>query len=136
MTEPETKALVPKGKQEIVSKAGQTKDGLVFTPDVDILESDREITLLADIPGVQSRDLKVDLENGVLTLTGDVAPWEGPDEKNILIEYETGCFYRQFSISETIDQERIDARLSDGVLRLTLPKVESAIPRKIPVAAG
>lgn len=136
MTEPETKALVPKGKQEVVSKAEQTKDGLVFTPDVDILESDREITLLADMPGVQSRDLKVDLENGVLTLTGDVAPWEGPDEEDILIEYEVGRFYRQFSISETIDQERIDARLSDGVLRLTLPKVESAIPRKIPVAAG
>lgn len=136
MTEPETKALVPKGKQEIVSKAEQTKDGLVFTPDVDILESDREITLLADMPGVQSRDLKVDLENGVLTLTGDVSPWEGPDEKDILIEYEVGRFYRQFSISEAIDQERIDARLSDGVLRLTLPKVESAIPRKIPVAAG
>lgn len=136
MTEPETKALVPKGKQEIVSKAEQTKDGLVFTPDVDILESDREITLLADMPGVQSRDLKVDLCNGVLTLTGDVAPWEGPDEKDILIEYEVGRFYRQFSISEAIDQERIDARLSDGVLRLTLPKVESAIPRKIPVAAG
>ena len=136
MTEPETKALVPKGKQEIVSKAEQTKDGLVFTPDVDILESDREITLLADMPGVQSRDLKVDLENGVLTLTGDVAPWEGPDEKDILIEYEVGRFYRQFSISETIAQERIDARLNDGVLRLTLPKVESAIPRKIPVTAG
>ncbi len=136
MTEPETKALVPKGKQEIVSKAEQTKDGLVFTPDVDILESDREITLLVDMPGVQSRDLKVDLENGVLTLTGDVAPWEGPDEKNILIEYEVGRFYRQFNISEAIDQARIDARLSDGVLRLTLPKVESAIPRKIPVTAG
>jgi len=128
--------LVPKGKQEIVSKAEQTKDGLVFTPDVDILESDREITLLVDMPGVQSRDLKVDLENGVLTLTGDVAPWEGPDEKNILIEYEVGRFYRQFNISEAIDQARIDARLSDGVLRLTLPKVESAIPRKIPVTAG
>jgi HSP20 family molecular chaperone IbpA len=136
MTEPETKALVPKGKQEIVSKAEQTKDGLVFTPDVDILESDREITLLADMPGVQNRDLKVDLENGVLTLTGDVAPWEGPDEKDILIEYEVGRFYRQFSISEAIDQERIDARLSDGVLRLTLPKVQSAIPRKIPVTSG
>jgi HSP20 family molecular chaperone IbpA len=58
MTENDTKALVPKGKQEVVSKAEQTKDGLVFTPDVDILESDREITLLADMPGVQSQDLK------------------------------------------------------------------------------
>nr|WP_320015529.1 Hsp20/alpha crystallin family protein [uncultured Desulfobacter sp.] len=136
MTENDTKTLVPKGKQEVVSKAEQTKDDLVFTPDVDILESDREITLLADMPGVQSRDIKVDLCNGVLTLSGDIAPWEGPDEQDILIEYEVGRFYRSFSISETIDQDRIDAQLSDGVLRITLPKVESAIPRKIPVTVG
>ena len=103
MTENDTKALVTRGKQEVVLKAEQTKDGLVFTPDVDILESDREITLLADMPGVSSQDLKVDLCNGVLTLAGDVAPWEGPDEQDILIEYEVGRFYRQFSISETID---------------------------------
>jgi HSP20 family molecular chaperone IbpA len=77
MTENDTKALVPKSKQEVVSKAEQTKNGLVFMPDMDILESDCKITLLANMSGVQSRDLKVDLCNGVLTLAGDVAPWGG-----------------------------------------------------------
>ena len=136
MTDAETKAMVPKDKQKVVSKAEQTKDGLVFTPEVDILETDREITLLSDMPGVRSQDLKVDLCNGLLTLSCDIAPWEGPDEQDILIEYEVGRFYRQFTISEDIDQDNIDAQLTDGVLRLTLPKVESAIPRKIPVTAG
>lgn len=136
MTEKNTKALAPKGKQEVVSKVEQTTEGLVFTPDVDILESDRDITLLADMPGVRKQDLKVDLCNGVLTLTGDVAPWEGSDEQDILIEYEVGRYYRQFRITEAIDPGRIDARLDDGVLRLTLPKAENAIPRKISVAAG
>jgi len=78
----------------------------------------------------------VDLCNGLLTLSGDIAPWEGPNEQDILIEYEVGRFYRQFTISEDIDKDNIDAQLSDGVLRLTLPKVGSAIPRKIPVTAG
>lgn len=136
MTDAETQAMVPKGKQEVISKAEQTQDGLVFTPDVDILETDREITLLADMPGVRSQDLKLDLCNGLLTLSGDVAPWEGPDEQDILIEYEVGRFYRQLTISEDIDQDRIDAHLTDGVLRLTLPKAESAVPPKIPVTAG
>lgn len=136
MTETETKAMVPKSKQEVVSKAEQTKDGVVFTPEVDILETDRKITLLSDMPGVRSQDLKVDLCNGLLTLSGDIAPWEGPDEQDILIECEVGRFYRQFTISDDIDQDNIDAQLTDGVLRLTLPKVESAIPRKIPVTAG
>ena len=136
MNETENKELVAKCKQEVVSGAEQTKEGLVFTPDVDIFESDREITLLADMPGVKSQDLKVDLCNGVLTLAGDVTPWEGADEQDILIEFEVGRFYRQFTISEAIDQDRIEARLNDGVLRLILPKVESAIPRKIAVTAG
>lgn len=136
MIEKDTKALVPKGKQEVVHKVEPTKAGLVFAPDVDILESDQAITLIADMPGVNSQDLKVDICNGVLTLDADVVTWKDSNEKDILIEYEVGRFYRQFSISEAIDHARIDARLKNGVLRLTLPKVESAVSRKIPVSAG
>ncbi|UCD91386.1 MAG: Hsp20 family protein [Desulfobacterales bacterium] len=54
-------------------------------------------------------------------------------EEDILIEYEIGKYYRQFSLSNVIDQRKIDARLTEGVLRLTLPKVEEAKPRRIEV---
>jgi HSP20 family molecular chaperone IbpA len=136
MTDTDTKELKVKDKQEVSSPAEQTRPGLVFTPDVDIFETEKELVLLADMPGVQTKDLTIDLRENVLTLTGDIAPFEGAEEEDILIEYETGKFYRQFTLSEVIDQERIEAALADGVLRLTLPKVEKATPRKITVTAG
>ncbi|MDA8140935.1 MAG: Hsp20/alpha crystallin family protein [Desulfobacteraceae bacterium] len=130
------KELQVKEKQEVSSAAEQTKPGLVFTPAVDIFESDREITLLADMPGVAANDISIDLRDGVLTISGDVKPWESAEEKDVLIEFEVGKYYRQFTLSEAIDQAKIDAQLKEGVLKLALPKLAKAQPRKIAVNAG
>ena len=136
MTETATKELQAKEKMEAALPVEQTKPGKVFTPAVDIFETEKEITLLADLPGVKTEHLTIDLSDDVLTLTGEVKPFEGPDEEDILIEYEVGNYYRQFTLSELIDQNKIDAQLSNGVLRLTLPKVEKAKPRQITIKAG
>lgn len=136
MTETVPKELQAKGKMDAALPVEQTKPGIVFTPAVDIFETEKEITLLADLPGVKTEHLTIDLREDVLTLTGEVKPLEGPDEEDILIEYEVGNYYRQFTLSELIDQNKIDAQLRDGVLRLTLPKVEKATPRKITIKAG
>jgi HSP20 family molecular chaperone IbpA len=125
-----------KDKHEVSTAAEQTRPGLVFTPDVDIYETETQIVLLADMPGVNSKDLTIDLRDDVLTISGDIAPFEGAEEEDILIEYETGRFTRQFTLAEVIDQEKIEAGLSNGVLRLTLPKIDKATPRKITVTAG
>ena len=132
----DSKELKIKEKQEVASPAEHTRPGPVFTPAVDIFETDKEITLLADMPGVKADALNVDLRDDTLTLTGDVSPGvESPGEK-VYSEYETGRYYRQFSLSEVVAQDKIDATLSDGVLRLTLPKVEKATPRRIAVQTG
>jgi HSP20 family molecular chaperone IbpA len=136
MTESETKSLQAKEKKEVATPAELTKPGLVFNPAVDIFETERELTLLADLPGVKAKDLKIDLKDNVLTLTADETPLENPGEKDVIREYRTGTYYRQFSLSDTIDQSKIQAGLKEGVLKLTLPKVEAATPRKINVQAG
>lgn len=136
MTDTETKELQARDKMQVTTPAEQTKTGIVFTPAVDIFETDKEITLLADIPGVEAKNLNIDLRDDTLSFTGVIEPFEGADEEDILIEYEVGTYYRQFTLSEVIDQSKIDAQLNDGVLRLHLPKVEKAAPRKITVKAG
>jgi len=103
---------------------------------VDIFETEKALTLLADIPGVVPENLNIDLRENTLTISGEVVQIEGADEKDVMIEYETGKYFRQFSLSEVIDQSKIDAKLNDGVLRLTLPKIEKATPRKITVKTG
>jgi HSP20 family protein len=133
MTDTESKAIQAKGKTEAATPAEQTRPGFVFTPAVDIFETDKEITLLADMPGVKAEDLLVDLHENVLTLDGNVRPPEGPGEVDVFREYRTGRYYRQFTLSEIIDQAEIKAGLQDGVLRLTLPKVKAATPRRITV---
>lgn len=133
MAETHEKTLKVREKQEVAGPAEQTTPGLVFTPSVDIFETDNELTLLADMPGVCKDDLIIDLRDNTLTLSADIAPVENNNEETLLSEYETGKYYRQFTMGELINQEKIDAKLTDGVLRLVLPKVEKATPKKIVV---
>ena len=136
MTEAEAKELKVREKQELSTDTEQTRPGPVYTPDVDIFESETDITLLADMPGVTSDHMTIDLRDDVLTLTGEAETDGEASEEHIVMEYGVGKYYRQFTLSEVIDQAKITAELKDGVLRLVLPKVEKATPRKITVSAG
>jgi len=136
MTAAEAKELKVKEKQEVSTDTEQTRPGVVYTPDVDIFESDTDITLLADMPGVTTDNLNIDLRDDVLTLTGDAITDVGDTEKPVIVEYGVGKYHRQFTLSEVVDQTKITAELKDGVLRLVLPKVEKAAPRKITVTTG
>ena len=136
MADTKGKELQAKEKTEVAAQAEQIRAGVVFTPAVDIFESEKEITLVADMPGVNAQNLTIDLRDDILTLRGEVKPQDGPNEQSLLREYQVGAYHRQFTLSETIDQNKIDAKLKDGVLQLSLPKAEKAVPRKITVKAG
>ena len=125
-----------KAEKNVPAVPEQTRPGAVFSPAVDIFENDNAITVLADMPGVKAADLKVDLRDNVLTLTGRANSLEGDNEADVLREYQSGTYFRQFTLSEAIDQTKIDAQLTNGVLRLELPKVEKAKPRQITIRTG
>ncbi len=103
-------------------------------PPVDIYEKPDALTVLADLPGVSPAGLNIHVDQGVLTIEGKVDAGEAG--ALLLQEFDLTSFYRQFRIAETIDTEKIRASMKNGVLHLTLPKVEKAKPRQIPVEAA
>jgi len=100
-------------------------------PVVDIYETPDSLVLMADLPGVSKEDLDVRVDNDVLTIQGK-SSHTAPGEATYR-EYELVNFFRQFELSERVDQEKIAAELKHGVLTLHLPKTERARPRQIEV---
>lgn len=127
--QPTEKAGVNTEKSEL------THEGDFFTPAVDIYETPQEIIMKVDLPGVKSEDLDIDLSDDTLTIVGKVteADSEGND---LLVEYNVGHYYRSFLLTDVIDRGSISANLSDGMLRLKLPKAVKVAPRKIPISPG
>jgi len=113
-----------------------TRDIRQFVPDVDIYETDEELVLVADMPGVKSADLDVTLEKNVLTISGRTGPVDVGERSLVQAEYEPGDYYRAFTVSEEIDQKKIEASLKEGVLTVQLPKVKKARPKRIPISAN
>ncbi len=132
----EAKEMELKKKKEVQKGKGESlRPGPVFIPAVDILENTNEIIVLADMPGVESKDVDIDLNNNQLTIVGRIEPAEGEKEVSLYKEFNWGDYYRSFALSEVIDQGKITAKMEQGVLRLTLPKVEKMKPRKIAITA-
>ncbi len=131
------KEIELKEKKEVKKVAGEgTRPGPVFIPAVDILENANEIVVLADMPGVESKSVTIDLKDNQLTISGKVDAPEGEKEIPLYKEFNWGDYFRQFTLSNVIDQGKISAKMEKGVLRLVLPKVEKAKPLKIKVVAG
>lgn len=123
-------------KENESSQTERSRTGSVYRPHVDILESQDELTLVADVPGVKGESIDIDFEDGLLTIQGRVEPRYQGDRRFLLCEYGIGDFYRTFRVSEQVDAGRIHAECVDGVLTVHLPKTEAAKPRKIEVRAG
>lgn len=114
----------------------ETTRGEIFVaPDVDIYETDDKLVLVADVPGVSKDSVELSLEDGVLEITAHRRE-ASTKEEPIYSEFRPASYYRAFSLSDEIDADKIDANLKDGVLTVTLPKLERAKPRKIAVRSA
>jgi HSP20 family molecular chaperone IbpA len=129
----ETTSLLQKDRTASTTPE-RTRGGVYFTPRVDIVETDKELLLYADVPGVRSEDVDLRYERGELLVHGRVQPHHRQGQL-VRAEYEEGDFYRSFAIHESIDSTRIEASCKNGVLTVHLPKVAEAQPRQIKVAA-
>lgn len=102
-----------------------------LVPAVDIYETDENLTLIADLPGVNREDLNLSLDQGVLTIKGEVR--QEAKGHLLLREFSSANYYRQFKLSDRIATEKTTAELNSGVLKLIIPKSEAAKPRKIEI---
>jgi len=105
-----------------------------WTPAVDIKEEDNKYLLIADIPGVDPKNIDIHMENGILTIKGErdsELKTEHQDFKRI--ERKHGVFYRRFTMPEGVNADGIEAKSDNGVLTVSIPKQEAIKPRKITV---
>lgn len=132
----DTKRELQKKEAELEKGVEHTRATRVFTPTVDIVEHKNDIVVLADMPGVDEKSVDITLEKELLTIYGRVEP-EVPENHRLAIsEYSVGDYKRTFTISNQVDRDHIEASVKDGVLKLVLPKAESAKTRKIPVSGN
>lgn len=105
-----------------------------WSPAMDIFEDKEKVLVTAELPGLTRDDIQLQIDNNVLTISGE-RTLDNPEdrERYTRIERAYGRFARSFSLPNTIDSEKIEAKMENGVLRLTLPKRAEAQPRQIPI---
>jgi HSP20 family molecular chaperone IbpA len=130
-----TKQSMEVQRQEDVpaSKMERTHSRRCFVPKADIYETADEIIVLADVPGASEKTLDITLDKNVLAINAFINPVQSADYQLAYAEYDEGDYQRSFGLSDEVDRERIEASISNGVLRLRLPKAPAAKSRKIAV---
>jgi HSP20 family protein len=109
-------------------------DSLYIAPPVDIFETDDSLTVIADLPGVKREEVDIRVEDNILTIKGK----SGYQSAAPILreEFSLRGYYRQFQLSDVVDQNKIFAESKNGVLTITLPKAEKTKPRQIKVTIG
>ena len=122
-------------KRELQRKDETTVPTRIFVPTTDIVETNDSLTVVMEMPGVDKANVDVNVENDVLSVSGRINLSKYEELQPVYTEYNSGHYRRTFNLSSSrINQDRIAAEMKDGVLTLTMPKIEQAKPRKISVA--
>ena len=125
--------LTPANNPPAAGSAEPVVQQLVFTPLIDIFETADGLVLQADLPGVTSETLELQVQDNKLTLFGRVEPALPNSGRLIHQEYAVGHYLRSFILSDEVDHERISAKLNNGVLEVVLPRAPKSEPRRIQI---
>ena len=123
-------------KTEIAQRNADGAEAATLFPPVDVIEDEGGITLTADLPGVAKENLTIRVEVNKLTLEAPLSLGESRQLASVYAEVRAAHFQRSFTLSRELDSSKIDAALRDGVLKLHVPKLEHAKPRRIEVRVG
>jgi HSP20 family protein len=123
-------------KQDIVKREAPGAEMAALVPPVDVIEDEAGITVTADLPGVAKENLAIRVDGDTLTIEAPVTLGEAQNMEPVYVEIRAAQYKRSFTLSRELDTAKIDAALKDGVLKLYLPKVEQAMPRRIEVKPG
>lgn len=119
---------------EGITEREKSKRSAVWAPNVDIKETDKEIQIKADLPGMKLEDIDVSVDEDQLVIRGErKEEKEEKDKDYIRVERSYGSFYRSFNIGVPVKSDRINATYKDGVLEITLPKAEAKKPKRIAI---
>ena len=119
---------------DVLERSGEESNLTTWAPAVDIYENEHGLTVKADLPDVDSKDLDIRVENNILTIRGERKFEKKQSEGNYLrVERSYGTFARSFSLANTVNAEAIQADYKNGVLTLSIPKREEAKPKQIKV---
>ena len=113
--------------------ANNRNERFIFTPPIDIYETEEGLVLCADLPGVSSETLDLQIQDNKLTLFGRVTPSVSEKAKLLYREYEEGDFLRSFILSDEVDYDQINATINNGVLKVELPRANKTESRRIEV---
>jgi len=121
------RSMETKGEKSLATR----DDTLYIAPPVDIFETDDALTVVADLPGVDKDAVDIRVEDSILTIKGRAN--YSPQAEMLRQEFSLQGYYRQFQLSDEVDQDRISAECKNGVLTIMLPKAERSKPRQIKV---
>lgn len=109
--------------------------GTPFSPEMDVMETDKTFEISVSIPGIKKKDVNIEIENNVLSISGEKKQKrEENNNRYRRVESRYGRFYRLLPLPDNIDSEKIDAEYKDGLLNITVPKTKESAGRKIKVS--
>lgn len=130
---PRTFELFDRMMNELLTN-GNGETGSLWIPSVDVKETEKDLTFIAELPGMEEKDVQVELSGDSLTIRGERAfDKEEKKEDYLRIERSYGSFQRTFPINAPVKEEQIAARFKDGILTVTVPKAEGTAKKRIPV---